>query len=178
LDSRDVPKIWPSVRRVVSFLIMLRSYFRFMERERCGKWMPRKKVACARRAGHSGDCHTPEAMERARAYGRARRATGRSVVPPEAQKRYARKHRLKAYGLTQERFDQMLAEQGNACAMCREPFREGQRIAVDHDHACCDTKLRSCGKCVRGLLCHLCNAALGHIEHKSEMARAYLGRAS
>lgn len=149
-----------------------------MEQELCGKWMPRKKVACARRAGHGGDCYTPEKMERARAASRARRNAGRSVVPPDAKKRYARKHRLKAYGLTLERFDQMLVEQGNSCAMCREPFQEGRRIVVDHDHACCDTELSCCGKCIRGLLCHLCNAALGHIEHKSEMARAYLRKAS
>jgi hypothetical protein len=72
----------------------------------------------------------------------------------------------------------MLVKQGNACAMCRELFKDGQRIVVDHDHACCDTKLRSCGKCVRGLLCHPCNIALGQIEGKAEMARAYLRKAA
>lgn len=148
-----------------------------MESEVCGKWMPRKKTRCDRRVGHGGDCHTSESMERARSYDRARRAAGRCAVSPETQKGYARKARLKAYGLTLERFDRMLAEQGNACAMCHEPFKEGQRIVVDHDHGCCDTELSSCGKCIRGLLCHLCNAALGHIERKSEMAQAYLGRA-
>jgi hypothetical protein len=30
---------------------------------------------------------------------------------------------------------------------------------VDHDHACCQKKNRSCGKCIRGLLCHTCNIA-------------------
>ena len=64
--------------------------------------------------------------------------------------------------------------QGYACGMCRELFAEGQLIHVDHDHGCCRVKNRSCGKCVRGLLCHGCNIALGHIEHRYAMARAYL----
>jgi hypothetical protein len=51
---------------------------------------------------------------------------------------------------------------------------EGQLIHVEHDHACCQRKNRSCGKCVRGLLCHTCNIALGHIERRYAMARAYL----
>jgi hypothetical protein len=29
-------------------------------------------------------------------------------------------------------------------------------------------------QCIRGLLCHTCNIALGHIECRYEMARAYL----
>lgn len=157
-------------------LIFLGMYFRGMDTGLCGKWMPRKDVQCARRAGHKGDCSSPEYMERQRAYKRVSRGPSRRGTP-EARKRWARKYRLKAYGLTVEHFDQMLAEQGNACAMCREPFKEGQRIVVDHDHGCCETELGSCGKCVRGLLCPPCNAALGHIERKSEMAQAYLGRA-
>ena len=50
--------------------------------------------------------------------------------------------------------------------MCRELFAEGQLIHVDHDHECCRVKNRSCGKCVRGLLCHGSNIALDHIEHR------------
>ena len=61
-----------------------------------------------------------------------------------------------------------------ACGICHEPFEEGQLIHVDHDHACCKEKNRSCGRCVRGLLCHTCNIALGHIERRYAMARAYL----
>jgi hypothetical protein len=58
--------------------------------------------------------------------------------------------------------------------MCRTPFEQGQLIHVDHDHACCREKNRSCGECLRGLLCHACNIALGHIERRYAMARAYL----
>jgi hypothetical protein len=93
---------------------------------------------------------------------------------PESRKRSNRKYRISSYGLTQEHFDRLLDAQQHTCGMCREPFEEGQLIHVDHDHACCRGKGRSCGGCVRGLLCHTCNIALGHIERRYEMARTYL----
>ena len=93
---------------------------------------------------------------------------------PEFRKKSNRKYRISSYGLTQELFDLLLEAQQHACGMCHKPFSEGQLIHVDHDHACCRGKNRSCGKCIRGLLCHTCNIALGHIERRYAMARAYL----
>jgi Recombination endonuclease VII len=93
---------------------------------------------------------------------------------PESRKKSNRKYRISSYGLTQEQFDRLLAVQQHICGMCHEPFEEGQLIHVDHDHACCQRKNRSCGECVRGLLCHACNIALGYIERRYAMARAYL----
>jgi Recombination endonuclease VII len=96
----------------------------------------------------------------------------------ESRKKSNRKYRISSYGLTQEHFDRLLDTQQHTCGMCHEPFEEGQLIHVDHDHACCRGKNRSCGECVRGLLCHTCNIALGHIERRYGMARAYLGQPS
>jgi hypothetical protein len=96
--------------------------------------------------------------------------------PPEALSLWRRTHKLKSYGLTQEDFDQLLEAQGHACAMCFTPFEEGQPIFIDHDHACCPDEKKSCGKCVRGLLDLSCNTALGHIERRYAMARAYLDK--
>jgi len=93
---------------------------------------------------------------------------------PESRKKSNRKYRISSYGLTQELFDLLLQAQQNACGMCHRPFEEGQLIHVDHDHACCRRRNRSCRECIRGLLCHSCNIALGHIERRYAMARAYL----
>ena len=104
-----------------------------------------------------------------------RAAPARShLESPESRKKSNRKYGIASYGLTQDDFNLLLKMQGYACGMCRELFAEGQLIHVDHDHGCCPVKNRSCGKCVRGLLCHGCNIALGHIEHRYAMARAYL----
>jgi Recombination endonuclease VII len=60
-------------------------------------------------------------------------------------------HRRRKFGLTNDRFEQMRADQGDACACCGDPF--GQRTPhVDHDHAT---------GVVRALLCGWCNPMLG-----------------
>lgn len=144
--------------------------------DRCGKWMPRKKTYCARGAGHPPPCKTPEAMEIQRQRAAERRPS--RTVSPAARARWRRAAKLQRFGLTQDRFDRLLEAQGNACGMCRLPFVKGQRICIDHDHACCPvvpgSKPRCCGKCVRGLLCFRCNVALGYVEMYGGRAAAYL----
>jgi Recombination endonuclease VII len=93
---------------------------------------------------------------------------------PVVKRRANQRNKLARYGLTQEQFDRLLEAQQYACAMCRTPFEEEQPIFIDHDHACCPDEKSSCGQCVRGLLCLSCNTALGQIERKYDVARAYL----
>lgn len=138
----------------------------------CGQWMPRAQAYCARGAGHRGDCRTPEFMERQRE--RARAAD--RPYDPIAARRWHTAHRLTRYGLTPETFEQKLADQGYACGMCLQPFKDGQIICIDHDHSCCPGEKKSCGRCVRGLLCRACNWALGLIEAKDRQAHQYLER--
>ncbi len=75
----------------------------------------------------------------------------------ERYKRDRRKKVLKKYGLTPEKYDEMLEAQGGGCAICHEPPGD-RNLYVDHDHGCCPGQY-TCGKCVRGLLCILCNTA-------------------
>lgn len=74
-----------------------------------------------------------------------------------------RGYQLKFYfGLTSERYEAMLHAQGGRCAICecQDPGGRGS-WHVDHNHACCPGK-RSCGRCVRALLCRACNHLLGN----------------
>lgn len=101
--------------------------------------------------------------------------------------RLARSHALKRrYKLTLEEYEQMLAEQGGVCAICgtddpcgppNAPF-----FAVDHDHACCSSgSKKTCGRCVRGLLCFRCNCGIGSLDDDVAVLRsaiAYLERSA
>lgn len=81
--------------------------------------------------------------------------------------------RLKAHNVSHERARKLTIDPG--CETCgrdmlewARPVRKGSKslepvLTVDHDHACCPGD-RSCGRCVRGLICMRCNAALGMLH--------------
>lgn len=77
------------------------------------------------------------------------------------------------YRLSQDEVNRRLEEQGHGCAICETPiaFQGDNLFTVDHDHACCDSH-KSCGECVRALLCHLCNQALGSMRDDPSRLRA------
>jgi hypothetical protein len=88
---------------------------------------------------------------------------------------------LLRYGLTPESYGALLEAQGGCCAICGSPDprgRSGLPWAVDHDHACCPGG-KTCGKCVRKLLCYPCNQGLGLFGDdpvRLRAAAAYLER--
>src|SRR5688500_10593960 len=71
------------------------------------------------------------------------------------------------YGLTVETYSQMLDKQRGICANpdCFNGPSDSSKgcLEIDHDHTCCPGQ-KSCGKCIRGLLCSGCNAALGYVH--------------
>src|SRR6202521_5388513 len=72
-------------------------------------------------------------------------------------------HKLSRNGTNLFQYYLMLCAQNGVCAVCKEPPPKDQRLCIDHDHLCC-AGFKSCGKCVRGLLCHRCNTSLGKFE--------------
>jgi hypothetical protein len=95
---------------------------------------------------------------------------GRDVVKQRARERL---RTLRLYNLTQDDWDAMVLQQGDRCGICRtdRPGGKGERWHIDHDHACCPGT-GSCGRCVRGLLCHDCNVALGRMKDNPALLRA------
>lgn len=71
------------------------------------------------------------------------------------------------YGMTQEQYNSKLAEQNGSCAICPYIPRPGEVLAQDHDHSCCPLD-KTCGKCLRALLCDWCNRGLGWFADDSE----------
>ena len=79
--------------------------------------------------------------------------------------------RIKSYGLTLKDYDDVLARQSGACAICGSSDPKtprGGRFCVDHNHKTGE---------IRGLLCANCNRGIGLLGDSSEMlltACAYL----
>lgn len=85
----------------------------------------------------------------------------RAAFRAEHRAEFRARQVLDLYTLSSEEYDAILVAQGGACADCRQPETRTTRgrirnLAVDHDHACCPGK-RSCGKCLRGIVCGACN---------------------
>lgn len=91
-------------------------------------------------------------------------AIERSVIwaknNPEARKRNMLKS---AYGLSLEKYKEMMHDQEGCCFGCSTPHSELKRgLMVDHCH--------KTGK-IRGLLCERCNSALGMVKDNIKIMR-------
>lgn len=87
-----------------------------------------------------------------------------------------RGHLKRRYGLTVAEYDALVEAQDGRCAICLDPLTDTP--AVDHDHACCGSA-KACSKCVRGLLCLMCNSGIGYLRDSAEIvgrAHEYLAR--
>lgn len=80
---------------------------------------------------------------------------------------------IKRFGLTVEEYIDLEKSQNSLCKICKQPETLKKRLSVDHDHGCCEGS-KSCGKCVRGLLCFRCNAVLGQIKDNEEILQSML----
>jgi len=78
------------------------------------------------------------------------------------------KHR---YGLTPDQFKKLLKKQKDKCLICKNIFTVKSSPVVDHNRKCCPSK-KSCGKCIRGLLCFKCNVGLGFFKDNIKILKS------
>jgi Recombination endonuclease VII len=100
-----------------------------------------------------------------------RRSARRYKRKEGVRSRLAEAHLLQRYGLTREAFEAKLEAQGGECPLCLPDAPEPMSWDVDHDHACCPGP-NTCGGCLRDILCHGHNMALGHWDDDPAALRA------
>lgn len=92
-------------------------------------------------------------------------------------KRCVRLYLLKKnYNLDEPHIVKILEDQSGLCAGCGKDLKDN--FCVDHDHSCCAGE-KTCGRCVRGLLCKPCNLYLKNVENNFDRIKrmvAYLGK--
>lgn len=76
------------------------------------------------------------------------------------------------YGLSPEKYAELRESQQGKCAICGGEPKPERRLHIDHDHRCCSEKSRSCGACIRGLLCDACNVGIGMLQDDPALLRA------
>jgi hypothetical protein len=86
---------------------------------------------------------------------------------------------VNTYNITKDQVFWLLYKQNQVCYLCHEEetkrFKNGitpVSLTIDHDHRCCPGR-KSCGQCVRHLLCHRCNFMLGVVEAKPQLIHRF-----
>lgn len=143
-----------------------------------GGFPPKKKVRCVSCAAKRRHDYYLATRERQRKRQAEYRAENLELIKEQQRSwRAANRQDLRerqfqrSYGITWADRDAMLAEQGGVCANpgCATPDPGKRGWHVDHDHACCPERARSCGKCIRGILCGDCNVMLGNARDDADV---------
>jgi hypothetical protein len=122
-----------------------------------------KKKAC--KNGRDNECKVC-AAKRMKAWNHANPGKSKTYINKSKRKDTVLKW---TFGISLHQYNEILIKQDSKCAVCTKP-RSAFTIdfAVDHDHSCCPGN-KSCGKCVRGLLCRHCNTAYGLLNEDTKI---------
>ena len=125
--------------------------------------------ACAVKGCDESQAHRSKCREHYNAYMRIDSKKRRDALGLEGRKE---KQLLRDYKMDLSQYGEKLAAQGGGCAICgsKKPGQSENYFEVDHDHTCC-SGIRSCGRCVRGLLCSGCNQGISRFQDDAERLR-------
>lgn len=118
---------------------------------------------------HCKDCTNKEGKKYWRKNAKRFIERGKSYrAQPRIKKQIREAHLRRTYKISSEDFRATLDKQGGGCGLCNSKIPGGVgAFHVDHDHRCCPGR-KSCGKCVRGVLCSRCNHLLGVFENNTK----------
>jgi len=75
----------------------------------------------------------------------------------------------KKYKITIDVYNKVFDQQGGVCAICKQVW--SKPLVIDHDHDCCPGE-KTCGKCLRALLCGNCNSGIGWLKHDIKVLKS------
>jgi hypothetical protein len=115
----------------------------------------------------------PKSVLQSRVQTKAWREQLKKTLGPAGYSKYLFVRHLKTlYKLTIENYRTLKNRQDCKCPCGRKLIKKF-KPCVDHDHACCKGA-KSCGKCIRGVLCTRCNFVLGLLEDNPVLIPKYL----
>jgi hypothetical protein len=103
---------------------------------------------------------------------------GRDNYNGQPYERVRENHLIRTYKITTEQYKEMAK---NGCEICGKKELDHKKLHVDHDWNCCPVPKRNgksygyyktCGQCLRGVLCDRCNGNVGLYE-KDKMRDDY-----
>jgi hypothetical protein len=135
------------------------------------QWKTENKQHCKKYRAKYYTEHKEKELDMAKVWLKENRTPQQSAAATKkwtmAHPEYPLRYRLSRYGITEDEYNAMLMAQCGVCLICEKPPKGGikssSKLNIDHDHKCCPGQ-KSCGKCVRALLCHTCNLLVGRIE--------------
>ncbi len=105
--------------------------------------------------GHRGECKKCNAAYYREYY---------KKYPERYKEKSRRQKSYRRHKINDEQYEYLISKYNGLCHLCLN----NKATMVDHDHSCCPTS-RSCGKCVRGVLCSSCNTAIGMLKENLEV---------
>lgn len=140
----------------------------------CDRSLPHEKFRNIRKSGKGKggtcrDCHNKFRRENP-LYKQQKAEHRRALREQDFTGEYAQKLKsqrlLTRFNISQEQYVKLISKFPTSCQLCSREY-SAKGPVFDHDHSCCPGR-KSCGKCIRGVICNRCNLSLGAISDNAD----------